>query len=123
MKKSTRKKDLSRDLARQITQSAYDVKGENLVVLDLRELSGFTDYFVVASGRSDRQVQAIANRVQEDLKKKGLRPLSIEGYTQGHWILVDFGSVVAHLFFTETRDFYGIEKLWSDAPQIHFRLK
>lgn len=114
---------MSRDLARQIAQSAYDVKAEDLVVLDLRKFSSFTDYFIIASGRSDRQVQAIADRIQEDLKKKGVRPLGIEGYAQGHWILADFGSVVAHLFFTETRDFYGIEKLWSDAPPIQFRLK
>lgn len=117
------RKTSSRDLAREIAQSAADVKGENLVVLDLKKLSSFTDLFVIVSGRSDRQVQAIADRIEENLKIKNSPPLSIEGYSQGHWVLIDCGSVVAHVFYEEVRDFYALEKLWGDAPRVRFRLK
>ncbi len=121
--KTTTRKSPSRDFARLAAQAACDVKAEDITVLNLSKLSGFTDYFVIATGRSDRQVQAIADRIEESLKKHSLRPISIEGYAEGHWVLLDFGSVVAHVFFQETRDFYAIEKLWADAPRVNFRLK
>lgn len=110
----------SRSLARLIAQAAYDVKAEEIAVLDLRKISSFTDYFVIASGRSDRQVQAIADRIEENLKKR--RPISIEGYPKGHWILIDYGEVVAHIFYQELRNFYALEKLWGDAVRVKFRL-
>lgn len=95
----------------------------NLEVLDLRRLSSFTDYFVIVSGRSDRQVQAICDRIEENLKKKDRKPLGIEGYPQGHWVLMDYGEVVAHIFYEEVRPLYALEKLWGDAPRVTFRLK
>lgn len=113
----------AKDLARLVAQAAYDSKAENLTILDLRQYSNFTDFFVIASGRSDRQVQGIADNIEEALKEAGIRPLSKEGYEQGHWILIDFGSVVAHVFYEETRGFYGLEKFWGDAPRVRFRLK
>lgn len=113
----------SRILARAIAQAAYDVKAEDLCVLDLRKISQFADFFVIASGRSDRQVQAICNNIGEELSKKKIKPLGIEGYTTGHWILMDFGSVIVHIFYEETRVFYALEKLWGDAPRARFRLK
>ncbi len=112
----------SRDLARLIAQSAHDVKALDLQVLDLRKLSGFTDYFVIASGRSDRQVQAIADRIRENLNGMRRSPLGIEGYPQGHWVLIDCGDVVAHIFFEEVRTLYALEKLWGDAPRVRFKL-
>ncbi|MDO8461678.1 MAG: ribosome silencing factor [Deltaproteobacteria bacterium] len=110
-------------LAKQIAQAAHDKKAENITVLDLRKLSSFTDFFVIASGQSDRQVQAIAYNIEDELRKKGVRVLSSEGHTHGHWILMDYGSVVAHLFFEEDRSFYDLEKLWGDAKKVPLKLK
>lgn len=101
--------------------AALDIKGEDAVVLDLRKLTSFTDFFVIISGRSDRQVQAISNRVIETLDKKRTKPFGIEGYETGHWVLLDYGSVVAHVFYQETREFYALEKLWSDAPRVEWK--
>jgi ribosome-associated protein len=115
--------DPSRALAQIIAQAAYDTKAADLTVLDLTKLSAFADYFVIATGTSDRQVQAISDRIQETLKKAGVRPLGIEGYQKGHWILIDCGGVIAHIFFEEARAFYGLDKLWGDAPQVKFALK
>lgn len=105
-------------LVTEILAAAAEVKAENPQVLDLRKLTSFADYFVIVSGRSDRQVQAIADRIIETLSHKKNKPLGIEGYDTGHWILLDFGPVVAHVFYDETRDFYDLERLWSDAPRV-----
>lgn len=115
--------DPSRALAQIIAQAAYDTKAEDLTVLDLTKLSAFADYFVICTGTSDRQVQAIADRIQEALKKAGVRPLGVEGYQQGHWILIDCAGVIAHIFYQEARAFYGLDKLWGDAPKVKFPLK
>lgn len=113
----------SRDVAKLIAQSAHDIKAVELKVLSLRKLSGFTDYFVIASGRSDRQVQAICDRIRENLEKRERRLLGIEGYQEGHWVLLDYGEVVAHIFYEPVRSLYALEKLWGDAPRINFRLR
>lgn len=105
-------------LIKLILEAAADVKAEDPQVLDLRNLASFTDYFVILSGRSDRQVQAIADRILENLSARKEKPLSVEGYGGGHWILIDFGILVAHVFYVETRNFYELERLWSDAPRI-----
>jgi ribosome-associated protein len=115
--------DPSRDLAHIIAQAAHDTKATDLTVLDLTKLSAFADYFVIASGSSDRQVQAISDRIQATLKKAGVHPLGVEGYQQGHWILIDCGGVIAHVFFEEARVFYGLDKLWGDAVPVRFALK
>ena len=120
---SKKKNPDSKTIARLIAQSAHDVKALSLEVLDLRKLSGFTDYFVIASGRSDRQVQAICDRIEENLGKNLRRPLGIEGYQEGHWVLIDYGEVVAHIFYDQVRPFYALERLWGDAPRVKFRLK
>lgn len=106
-----------------MAQAAHDIKAEDVVVLDLRKLATFSDYFVIASGRSDRQVQAISDNIQDELKKKGLNPISIEGYQTGHWVLIDYANVVAHIFYQETREFYALDKLWGDAPRVKLQLK
>lgn len=120
---STRRKLTSRDIAREVAQAAYDIKAEDLAVLDLRKVAGFTDFFVIATGGSDRHVQAICDNIDEELAKKKITPLGREGYQKGHWALIDYGSVVAHIFYGEARFFYAIEKLWGDAPRVKFRLK
>ena len=121
--KTAKKKTSERDIAKIIAQAAYDTKAEDIMTLDLSKLSSFTDYFVIASGTSDRQVQSIADNICEELGKKKIKPIGKEGYQKGHWILLDFGSVVAHIFYQEAREFYGLEKFWSDAPQVKFKLK
>lgn len=120
---TTQKKLTSREIAKAIAQAASDIKAEDLVVLDLRKVSHFADFFVIVSGRSDRQVQAISENIGEQLKKMRIPSVGTEGYQTGHWVLMDYGAVIAHIFYEETRLFYGLEKLWSDAPQIKFRLK
>jgi len=99
-------------------KAALDKKAENVVILDVRGLTSYADYFVVASGTSDRQVSAIADAIEEQMKKAGHRTIGVEGYTRGHWVLLDFGDVVAHVFYEEARAFYDIEGLWADARRI-----
>lgn len=111
----------SRTLARNVSKSASDLKAIDIKVLDLSKLCSFTDFFVICSGSSSRHVQSVADRVLADQKKEGYRPLGVEGYEKGDWILVDFGSVVAHVFYPEARQFYNIERLWGDAPRVRFR--
>lgn len=97
--------------------AAQNMKAIDLVALDLRELTSFTDYFLVCSGTSDRHVQAIAEEIHQTIKKTGELPVSYEGYDSGQWVLLDFGDVVAHIFQADAREFYQIERLWADAPQ------
>lgn len=108
----------SKQLAQTIAQIADDKKAQDIVVLDLKKLSSFTDYFVICSGASDRQVKTIAGAIEDELKKKQVRPFGMEGYETGHWVLVDYGDVVAHVFYHEERHYYQLEKLWADAPQL-----
>lgn len=110
-------------LARAIAQAAHDKKGVDLAVLDLGKLTSITDIFVVVSGRSAAQTQAIANNIEDELVKMKIKPFSREGTTNGRWILLDYGTVVAHIFHEEDREFYALEKLWSDAKKISFKLK
>lgn len=105
-------------LARLIAEAAEDVKAIDLVLLHLTKLTSFTDYFVICSGRSDTQVRAIADNILKKLKNQNHIPLGMEGYNQGLWVLIDFGDVVAHIFYHEVRDYYNLEKLWSDAKHL-----
>lgn len=90
----------------------------NVTVLDLRGLASFTDCFLICHGRSERQVQAIADQVMDSLRDEKQRPLSVEGYRLAEWILIDYGDFVVHVFSEKRREFYGLERLWSDAPVI-----
>jgi len=83
----------------------------------VHEKASYADFFVIASGESERQVSAMAEYLQEKLSERQLRPLGVEGQESGSWVLLDFGEVVAHLFFSETRAFYDLEGLWADAPR------
>ena len=98
--------------------AAEDRKAINLQVLDLDSISDFTEYFLICSGSNERQVQAIADGVLRELRKAGQRPLHVEGQRQGSWILLDFGSLIVHVFHEETRAFYALERLWSDASDV-----
>ncbi len=93
-------------------------KAREPVVLDVRGLTSIADAFIVCSGRSNRQVMAIAEHIQVELKKQGIRPLSVEGSKEGHWTILDYGDVVIHVFFESVREFYDLEGLWIDARRI-----
>lgn len=106
----------TRDLVIRCANAALDKKARDLVILRVKEISSFTDYFIICSGNSDRQVQAISESVEGVLKKNGVLPLGIEGARTGQWVLMDYGDVVVHIFYEPVREFYDIERLWSDAP-------
>lgn len=98
---------------------ADDKKAMRIVALDLRDIASFTEFFVIASGANQRQVQAIADEIGEQLKKQlGTRPVRIEGYAAGEWVLLDYGDFVFHVFDKEARDFYDLERLWRDARRV-----
>ncbi len=104
---------------RQWIQNALEnAKTQNIAVLDVRKISDFTDYMVIATGTSNRHVQSSADKVVETLRGHGVRPVGIEGQQLGDWVLIDFGDVVAHIMREQTRDFYNLEKLWSDARRV-----
>src|SRR5262245_2525146 len=109
------------ELAKSIAAHASKAKAIDLKILDLKSHSGFTDFFVIASATSDRQMRAICDRVVGELKKENLRPLSVEGYEHGQWILVDFADVILHVFTEESRAYYDLEGFWSRAPRVVFR--
>jgi ribosome-associated protein len=98
--------------------ASLEKKATNLVVMNVSEISFFADYFVICSGASDRQVQAIASAVQEKMKKNGLLPMGVEGEKNGLWVLMDYDDVIVHIFYEPVREFYGIEKLWSEAAKV-----
>jgi len=110
--------DLDLSLAPYV-RAAQGRKVKNLVLLDVRGLSSIADFFIICSGRSNRQVSAIADFIQMDLKSEGIRPLSVEGKKQGHWVLLDYGHVILHVFYEPLRDFYDLESLWIDAQRIN----
>ncbi|HMK76884.1 MAG TPA: ribosome silencing factor [Thermodesulfobacteriota bacterium] len=99
-------------------KAALEKKALEPVLLELKGRTTFTDYFLLCTGKSDRQVQAIAQGVEEALKKKGIRPLGQEGMTDGKWILMDYEDVVVHIFLEPVRKFYDLEGLWIDAPRM-----
>ena len=102
---------------------ASDKKSENIIVLDMRKVVNFCDYFVVASSTSSRQVQAIADGIAEGLDKIGIQVHYKEGLKSSLWILLDLGDVVAHIFETQAREFYGLEHLWQDAARMDWNKK
>jgi ribosome-associated protein len=98
--------------------AALEKKAQDPVLLELKGRTSFTDYFLLCSGKSDRQVQAIAQGIEETLKKRGIRPLGQEGVMGGKWILLDYEDVVVHIFLEPMRKFYDLEGLWVDAPKM-----
>lgn len=103
---------------REAVAAADDRKAVDLRVLHLEKVSDFTDFFLICSGTSERQVQAIADAVQERMREEQVRPLHVEGYNRGQWVLLDYGDFVVHIFQEEPRRFYSLERLWGDAPDV-----
>jgi ribosome-associated protein len=110
--------DSARPTAMAIAKAALDKKGEDVVVLDVRGLTSYADYFVVVTADSDRQASAIADHLEQTMKEQGVSKVGVEGYETGRWVLVDYGDVVAHVMNRESRGFYDLEGLWADAPRF-----
>ncbi|HEY7213627.1 MAG TPA: ribosome silencing factor [Thermoanaerobaculia bacterium] len=108
---------------REAVAAAEDRKAVDLKVLHLQKISDFTDYFVICGGTSERQVQAIADAVQEKLREHRVRPLHVEGYNRAQWVLLDYGDLVVHVFQEEPRRHYALERLWGDAPDVTAELR
>ena len=107
------------DRVRLALHAAAEKKAHDLVVLDLREVASFTDYFVIASGTNVRQVQAVADEVQEQLRKQlSVRPARVEGYNSAEWVLLDYGDFIFHVFEEKSRRFNDLERLWRDAARV-----
>jgi ribosome-associated protein len=101
--------------------AAGEKKATDMVLLDLRTVASFTDFFLICTGASTRQVQAISNAIEETLRKNGKRPLHIEGYSSAEWILLDYGDFIVHVFSPASRRFYDLERLWRDARRVEIR--
>jgi ribosome-associated protein len=102
----------------QFVTAVLGKKALDVVILNVGDLTSLADTFIICSGRSNRQVTAIAEYIRTALKKEGLTPLSIEGLKEGHWVLMDYGDIVIHVFYDSVRRFYDLEGLWADAPRI-----
>jgi len=117
VKKKHRKKS-SLQLAKLCVKAALEKKAANPLILDVRKLCSFADFFVILSGRSTRHVQGLAEAVEEELRSKRVSTSKSEGLKEGSWVLLDYGDVIVHIFYAETRKFYDIEGLWHDAKRI-----
>lgn len=102
----------------QCARLAQEKKASDIRALDVRENATFTDYFLLCSGTSDRQVTAVASHIEESLKKKGVRPLGMEGIRDGRWVLIDYDDFVVHVFLDSVRDFYMFDRLWGSSPEL-----
>ncbi|WRS27919.1 ribosome silencing factor [Oscillospiraceae bacterium MB08-C2-2] len=93
-------------------------KAEDICALDIHKVTSLGDYFVIASGTSTTQVRTLADGLEEHFSKQGLEPLRVEGGSSAMWVLIDYGDVIVHVFYSEQRDFYCLERLWADAPKV-----
>lgn len=108
----------SGELARELVNAIADRKGSDIMMLDVRPVSLLADYFIICSGDTERQVKAITDEIQERARKSGFKPLQIEGTPASGWVVLDYGSIIAHIFMPVQRDYYQLERLWSDAPLV-----
>ena len=106
------------DLAREIAEIISDKKGEDIVLLDTGKVSTLCDYFVIATTESERQAKAVIDEIEKKMKVHRKLPLSVDGELNSGWVLLDYGSVIVHIFNPGTRDFYDLEELWSNAPVV-----
>jgi ribosome-associated protein len=123
MTKEKTKKLTKRTLPREVKlsiEASLAKKAEDLVVLDLREISSFTDYFIITHGNSPRQNKAVYESVEQELKTENIYPLSVEGKKHAEWILMDYGSFIINVFSEASRNYYSLEKLWGDAPRLSY---
>jgi ribosome-associated protein len=105
-------------LARTAVDAASDKKASDVLLLDVREITTIADYFVICSGNNSRQIQAIADSVDDELRKQGARLINREGVADTGWLLLDFGDIIVHIFGPKEREYYRIERLWSDAKTV-----
>ena len=106
-------------MATRCAELAADKKAENLIALDLRGISSFTDFFVICSGTSEPHLKAIAGEIEARLKAEDkLTPTAVDGYPMSHWIVIDYSDVVVHIFHEQQRGYYSLDDLWSDAPRL-----
>jgi ribosome-associated protein len=111
-------KKAAREQARRLAEAAQEKNAENVVALDVGELTSFADAFVIATAGSDRQARAVADAVVKRAKEEGEAVLGVEGYEDGRWILIDAGNVIVHVFVREAREHYDLDRLWADAKRI-----
>ena len=111
------------ELAQICASAALDTQAEDLVILDVRGLATFTDYFVIMNGKSTRHVQALAESVESAVRSKRVSASSAEGLNEGLWVLLDFDDVIVHIFYHEQRQFYNLEGLWSEAKRVDTEAK
>ncbi|MEZ4531518.1 MAG: ribosome silencing factor [Thermomicrobiales bacterium] len=111
-------RDSARDLALRIAEILADTPASDTVVLDIRGLSTFSDFFVICSGENERQLRAIAEKLQEELREEGVRPQRVEGTPRSGWIVLDYNDAIVHVFDRDLRDFYRMERLWAEAPRL-----
>lgn len=109
---------ISKDMAKLTVEALEDKKAENIQIIDISEISVLGDYFIIANGNNRSQIQALADNVEEKLGKAGYNPKQIEGYNKANWILLDFRDVVIHIFDTESRNYYDLERIWRDGSVI-----
>jgi ribosome-associated protein len=117
----SRKRPAAPRLSEELTvgiAAALEKKAADVVVLDLRQSSAFTDFFVICTGANVRQVQAIAESVQDSLARRGVKPALVEGLGRAEWVLIDYFDIIFHIFTPATREFYGLERLWGDAQRV-----
>ena len=110
--------DPSEDLAQICAHIALDKKAEDVVILKVADLTSYADYFVIAAATSDRQAQAVSRAISDELRTRGRQPLSTDGMEQGNWVVLDYGSVVVHIFMQTARAYYDLDGFWSDAPRV-----
>ncbi len=105
-------------IAELIRTLAEDKKAEDILILDIAKISSIAHYFIIAHGNSDRHVKAVASHMMDEMKRRKMPAFHVEGLAEGKWVLLDFGSVMVHMFYKETREFYGLERLWGEAKKI-----
>jgi ribosome-associated protein len=113
----------SRDLVIAAARAASEKQAHDVVILDVGDLIGITDYFLIASGSTDRHVKTVADEIERILRERGVKPVRREGVREGRWVLLDFVDVVAHVFHDEDREYYRLERLWGDAPAVRWETR
>ncbi len=101
-----------------VSEAALDKKALDVVILDVKKVCSYADFFLITSGTSDRHVQSVAEGIVSSVKKLGKKPLGVEGMQKGHWVLIDLDDVIVHIFYRPIRQFYGLESLWADAKPV-----
>lgn len=113
----------SKELLHIVAKACDDKRAQNVIALDMKEISFIADYFLICEGSNERQVQAIAKGINDAVSEKGLNIARMEGLDHARWVLVDLGSIVCHVFHKDERSYYNLERLWGDAPQVSIQLK